>query len=123
MALKLTRGERIMIGRRRDGHTQGSFAEEQDISQPVVSRWESDELEPPKDVLKRYKRLGKLSQGEQALIMRRRLGLSIRDAAKMHGISHFHLIRIEADERQSDAYTTFIHHVYEKGRIEHAVNH
>ena len=113
MALNITDGERVMLGRRREGRSQEALANDLDLSQSLVSRWEAGKKPVPKRIRKRYNALGRLTRGEQCLIMRRRLSISIRDAAQQFGISHFHLIRIEADERQSDAYFRFIKQLYE----------
>jgi DNA-binding transcriptional regulator YiaG len=113
MALDITDGERVMLGRRREGFTQEAFAHALDVSQSLISRWEANEKRIPSAVLKRYKSLGRLTVGEQCMIMRRRLNLSIREAAAKFNVSHYHVIRIEAGVRQSPEYFTFIKRLYE----------
>ena len=112
MALVLTQGERVMIGRARDGMTQGDFARDELVSQSRVSRWEADRSPVPRAIRDKYKRLGRLTALEILIVMRRRVGMSVEDAAQQFGASRYHVIKIESGRVQSDAYLTFIRDQY-----------
>lgn len=98
MAIKLTNGERVTVGRRRDGLTQIQFAKAHGVKQVQVSRWESGRLPVPPNVREKYRQLGRLYQHEIIMLLRKRNGLLIREAAKLHGVSRYQWIKIEAGD-------------------------
>lgn len=103
MAIKLTNGERVTVGRRRDQLTQGAFAKQHGVKQVQVSRWESGRLPVPPEVLQPYKKLGRLEQHELVMLYRKRSGLLIREAAKKLGVSRYQWIKIEAGDAHDPA--------------------
>lgn len=96
--MSLTDGERVTIGRRRAGVTQGKFAALHDVKQAQVSRWELGTLPVPPHIIAQYRRLGRLSQAEAIMLLRRRNNLYIRECANMHNVSRYQWIKIEAGE-------------------------
>jgi len=108
MQIKLTTGEKIMIGRRREDMTQDDFAKSHNVTQTLVSRWESDVIEPPKQVARQFRYVRNLKAGERATILRRRINLSMEKAAKEFRCSRYHVIKMEHGRANADDYLKFI---------------
>lgn len=77
----LTAGEALEVDRRRTDLTQAGAAGLFDVPPCHYRRWELDELEGPRV------RLGPLSLHEQAFVVRRRSGLTVRQVAEQMGLS------------------------------------
>lgn len=114
MALELTDGERITIGRRRAGLTQIDFAKKLGVRQVQVSRWEIGRLPAPPKLQAKYTRLGRLAQHELILLYRKRNKLFIRDAAALRGISRYQWIKIEAGEIEDKRALEIMREYYEQ---------
>lgn len=84
-----TTPEQVNILRYRAGLNQAEYAASLGVSVRRVRAWENGEAVPP-DLPPVV-----LSVGEQARVLRRRMGLSIRDVAKLMDISHVTIINIE----------------------------
>jgi len=110
--LKLTDGERMRVARLRRNLTQGAYALRMGVSQSVVSRWEADELDIPKHIIKEQKRLGTISGAERAMIMRRRMGINIKDMAQDFGMSRYHIIKMESGRANAARYLEHVEILY-----------
>ena len=114
MALNITQGERIMLGRRRANVSQQDFARRRKVSQSLVSRWESGELEPPAKVGKMYKGLGRLTKVESSIVMRKRMGKTVLDIAQALCVSRYQATKMAKGEVESTEYFKYITDEYVK---------
>lgn len=94
----LTRGEALLIHRRRKGWNQTQAAKHHKVTRQVYSNWELDAgtIPQPKRPI-----LGHTELHERLLIERRRLGLSQADVATKIGCCRHQIMLMEAG--QADA--------------------
>ena len=96
-------GETLTILRRRESNTQTDFAASSYVSQMTVSLWESDAIKFPGDIEKI-----KLTQGEECYLLRRRLGLNLKETARKIGVSHVTLIKWEKENPPDTEYLRYL---------------
>jgi len=89
----LTLGERLMIGRRREGLTQTEAAKKHNVTLYKYRQWEEDDMRGKGTAP--FIRLGPLKKNEQCLVRRRREGLRAAQVAEHMKISEFWLRRME----------------------------
>lgn len=85
----LTRGERLLIVRRREGSTAADCAAGCGVSLYRYKRWERDQEDGPACAV------GRLAAHEGALVLRRRAGLSVAELAAAVGVSAYWLSLME----------------------------
>lgn len=95
--LELTTQERLIIWRRRLNCHQIVIEK----MHPNWGKWERGEIPIPLSILISIPNMD-LTKGEECHILRRRKGITIKDAASHIGISHITLIRMERDEVVSE---------------------
>lgn len=78
---KLTKGERLIVARRRAGEGQGQAARRHGISHTRYSRWERDLDDSAPNVL-----IGQLQPHERCLLLRRRVGYGQDRVAQEMGV-------------------------------------
>lgn len=110
---KVTKGERIMIGRRRAGLTQGAFARKCRTTQSRVSRWETDRLPAPESVQRKFAKLAPLTQLELMVLYRTRCKLTHKDVADMLGCSRYQVIKLEQGESTDNRYLPLLREYYQ----------
>ena len=86
---ELTRGERLLVYRRRYNGTQADEAQHYDTSLYQYRQWETDQQDGPAPSL------GTLRPHEQCLIKRTRSGKSVNDLARVIGICSWWLTQME----------------------------
>ena len=89
-AKNLTRGERLLISRRRDGISQREAAAEACISLYLWRQWETGLSDDVPDTL-----LGKLAEHEVYVILRTRAKIPLNELAATLGISRWWLCQME----------------------------
>jgi transcriptional regulator with XRE-family HTH domain len=89
----LTRGERVRTFRRRNEITQESFAARYNVPTKYVSEWERGD----RDDIPHIPSLGKLTPGEACYTARQRSGMTVKQVAKLLGVSRITLLKMEAD--------------------------
>ncbi len=87
---KLTRGERLVLERRRQGQTQREAAKRLNVARYTYRGWEWDEIGGAP-----LTPLGKLEPIEVAYILRRREEISLGDCAENMGVSKWWFRRME----------------------------
>lgn len=87
---KLTRGERLMIDRRRRGERQRAAAQRLEVPLSRYSRWERD-LDPHAPSI----RVGALKAHERCYLMRRRVGRTQQEVAAEMNVCRYWLNRME----------------------------
>lgn len=85
----------------------------------MVSRWERDVDAPPKHLVKRYRKLGRLTNGEIASVLRRRMRISIVDAADDYDVSRFQVIKMEGGDADAKQYVQMLWDKYDEA-VAHA---
>lgn len=93
MTIKIdtTPGEEFKAHRRRLGLSHPVLAKKMKIPQSTIKCWEDDVPSAPElDI--------SLNEGERYYVLRERLGLPLKKAAKLIGISHPTLIKLEKQE-------------------------
>jgi len=108
MSITLTDGETLRVMRIRKNLTQSDVANMFDVSQTRVSRWESDQVEVPSIVKRRFKNVRELSDQETAMIIRRRNHISVAEMAQRFGVSRYQLIKIESGRARVTEYLSFV---------------
>ena len=88
MNIKPTSGEKFKAKRRRDKLSQEELAKKIKVDRNTIKFWEDDGPVIP------YVNI-KLTEGELYFILRERLGLPLKKAADLMGISHVTLIKLE----------------------------
>lgn len=86
----LSPAERILIDRRRRGETQAQAARRMRLSKNAFRDLEIGEAKPDRPVS-----VGRLTDYEQCLILRRRHGLTMQEVADDAGISRWSVVQIE----------------------------
>jgi len=104
----LTDAERVYIARRRYGATQSDWAEAHDVTVGQQGEIERGEIEPAYPA----PRVGRPTRGERCSIFRRRLGLTVKQAAAEYGRSRLMLLHYEADRSDARAYEDWL-----RGRV------
>jgi len=94
---ELSKGEKLLVYRRRRGLTQSKSAKERKVSLYTYRRWEADELDAVPKVS-----VGRLSEAEQCFLLRKRKGMSLADAAKEIDICRWWLCQMESGEAPID---------------------
>lgn len=97
MLKDLTRGERLVIARRRDDQSQSEAAEDHGVSRKLYAQWERDEVPGPEVV-----GLGALKPHEQCFLARRRSGFSREEVAHAIDCSAFWVTQMERGRRKCD---------------------
>jgi DNA-binding XRE family transcriptional regulator len=95
--LNLTEGETLSLFRERKGLTQKDFAKNYlKVSQSTLSLWERDHVKIPinQDTLPKITP----TRGEWCRVLRRRLRLTLRNAAYGIGVSHVTIVRMEREK-------------------------
>lgn len=100
---ELTTGERFWLWRRRANINRAQAAAQYGVGVKQITDWEHDRREDTPEVPLK----ASLSDGEHATIQRRRSDLTIREAARMMGISHVTLINKEYDRTTADDVVRF----------------
>lgn len=100
-ARDLTRGERLLVLRRRHGLRQNAEARARGISLYRYRAWELDMGDAPKVGI------GALRPHERLFIARRRYGVSLRDLADESGLSVNWICRIERGDAPPEALERF----------------
>lgn len=90
--MRLSKGERAYLRRRRAGLLQRDLAREQGVTRKAVMRWEADEIEPPRDLARALTRVAPL---EELVIARRRSGLRADEIAEQLGRSRMAVWKME----------------------------
>lgn len=85
----LTNDEKLLLQRRRAGHSQRDAAIEIGVSHYRYRRWEAGQEKPPKV------NLGRLEPHEACFIRRRRAGISLKTLADVLGVSRWWLCQME----------------------------
>jgi transcriptional regulator with XRE-family HTH domain len=85
----LTRGERLLLERRRHGESQRAAADRHGVSRYRYRRWEADEDAGPRVALER------LRAYERCFLQRRREGLRLAELAHEAGLSRWWLCQME----------------------------
>lgn len=90
-AADLTRGERLLLARRRDGWTQSQYADYYGVSLRTYRTWEngSENKGVP------YVSLSRLTKAERCVILRRRAGLGVEALATKIGLSRWWVTQME----------------------------
>lgn len=93
-----TRGERLLLARRRAGQNQAEAADALGVSIDTYREWETDvrEKEQP------HKQLGELKPHEICFLMRRRAGKTQRQIAVEMNCTRLWIIQMEAGEAPVD---------------------
>lgn len=86
----LTKGERLIIERRRDEHSQHQAAEAYEVSLYAYRQWEMDEEQSAP-----MAPIGRLQPFEVCFIQRRRKGMALRDLAMALGLSRWWVTQME----------------------------
>jgi len=86
--ITLTKGEKFKAQRRRDGLTHKECAEKLGLPTQTIKYWEDNTPSTPRVEIS-------LNEGELYYVLRERLELSLKEAAKLAGISHITLIKLE----------------------------
>lgn len=86
--------EVISLLRHRTGLNQEEYAAKIEVSVRRIRAWERGEAPPPPEHIQEVE----LTAGEKARLLRRRLGLSIREAGELAGISHVTVIQAERNQ-------------------------
>ncbi len=119
--MRLTGGEQLRVARLRAGLTQFQVARLVGRPQNAVARWEASEEGAPPEVWREagLTEPGTVSPGEEARILRERLGLTHEKVRYLLGwhekavrrrsvldppISHVHVIRMEHGEADASVY-------------------
>lgn len=92
----LTRGERVLLQRRRAGQSQRDAAEGHKVSLYCYRRWEVDEDETPEVVL------NNLLGFEACFFRRRRAGMSLKFLAEAMRVSRWWLCQMEHGRATTD---------------------
>lgn len=98
MSIKVTRGERLLIHRRRLGQTQTEAAQREMIPVKLYGQWERDEVQADTLV-----GIGPLQPHERCLLLRRRARLTQAEVAQDIGCSRWWLNRMEQGLVDADA--------------------
>lgn len=98
----LTRGEKLVIQRRRDGSTQAKAAKANKVTQLTYRGWERDQGEKIPTAA-----VGKISEVEQCYILRRRSGKTLEQVAKKMGVCRWWLRQMEAGKAPAESLTEF----------------
>ena len=94
---ELSKGEKLLIDRRREGSTQSENAKNWDVSLYVYRRWEADITDDIPTVA-----IGKLSEQEQCFLLRKRKGQTLAATAKELDICRWWLCQMESGEAPID---------------------
>ena len=97
----LTRGEQLMLMRRRKKLTQSELGKKFGLSQMSISNYERGKREIPSAFRKTWFaiQIKDLSKGENLHMLRLRLQLNLRVMAAKMGVSHTTYIKMEAGEK------------------------
>ena len=98
----LTRGERLLVARRRRSVSQVDAADDFGVSLYLYRQWETDTTRSPHELS-----LRRLADFEACLIMRRRTKLSASKIAKRLGVSRWWFCQMERGEVDSARLVTF----------------
>jgi len=99
---ELTKGERLILSRRRSGYTKAEAAEWYGVSLYRYTRWEADEGD---DVP--AEQIGRLEPYEACHILRRRAGLKVGELAVLADISTWWITQIESGDVPADRLRAF----------------
>ena len=97
MPLTLTKGERLLLDRKRRAETQAQAAVRYNVSPKIYGLWERDQYEASMGIDTSFL-LGRLKPHERCLIRRRREQLTQGALAKRMGCSRWWLLRMEQGE-------------------------
>ena len=107
-----TKGEKFKAQRRREGLTQEKCAEKLGIKRTIIKYWEEGVPATPDVQIK-------LTKGELYFIIRERLGLKLKRAAFLMGISHITLIKLEKAKKDNHKILNIFYSEYiKKNNIE-----
>jgi len=96
-ASELSKGEKLLIQRRREGQTQAQAAEEQGVSLYVYRRWEADTVADAPKV-----GVGRLDEYEQYFLLRKRSGRTLAETAEELDVCRWWLCQMESGEAPID---------------------
>ena len=98
-----TKGESLLIWRRRSGFDQIEAAREMSVNADLYREWENDKRthDQPR------KSLGVLKDHEVCLLLRRRNGMKQKQLAEELGVTRLWVIRMEAGEVPCDRLTRY----------------
>lgn len=99
---KLSRGERLVIYRRREGLSQAQAAKRYKVGRKLYARWERDEADDGPDVF-----IGSLYTHERAYLSRRRADVSRQQVADSIGVSAFWVTLMERGKKPCDRLLEF----------------
>lgn len=99
---KLTRGEILVIRRRRANVSQTDAAIRWGVGRKLYSKWELDEIQGPDVDL-----VEPLEAWERAFIHRRRAGMSRATLARALGLSEFWITQMERGREPCDRLTEY----------------
>jgi DNA-binding transcriptional regulator YiaG len=85
----LTPAERVLLQRRRSGHSQREAAKAQGVTLYQFRKWETGEEDPPRVSL------GELRPHEVCFLRRRRAGISVQDLAAELDVTPWWLTQME----------------------------
>jgi len=105
--MKLTQAEAMFLHRRRKFWTQTAMAEFLGLTQPIISDYETGREPIPEELQVHVHLMMPLAPHEEATLLRRRLGLTLRDAAKRYGKSYETLLRYENGMRREDVVAAY----------------
>lgn len=106
-AKDLTNGERLLIDRRRSGETKAAAAKWYAVSLYRYTQWEADLGDGLKDVPSPS--LGRLAFYEESFVLRRRLGLTLKQFGARIGTSAHWVTRMESGTAPDDRLRDFWH--------------
>ena len=99
---ELTKGEKLLMERRRLGLTQSAMAKKMKVSLYVYRRWETDSVEDAPSV-----NIGRLTDYEQCYLMRKRSGNSLQETANKLQVCRWWLCQMERGEAPIDRLIKF----------------
>ncbi len=94
----MTRGEKLLMTRRRLGWTQSEAARRHSVSLYTYRRWEGDTDGTSAPTTK----VGKLAMFEQCFLLRKREGMTLIEAAEVIGVCRWWLCQMESGEAPID---------------------
>lgn len=109
-ASDLTRGERLILARRREGRTQRQAANEHGVTIYRYGRWEREEDldDAPQPSL------GRLRDYEACLVRRLRRGITVETMSRRIGVSRWWLVQMEYGRAPADVLVAYWREKVEK---------
>jgi len=108
--IALTMGEKFKAQRRREGMSHAECAKDLKVPCSVIKHWEDDLPSIPEVTID-------MTAGELYYVLRERLGLPLKKAAKLMNISHITLIKLEKQEGGHEVLKAFYKKYMKKHNI------